>query len=128
MLMKSGLIIISNNPLVIANYQSVQKIDGGIIEVLQCARNYIHQGHKLLTHPLAGSVKPNETPYKTVIVGDDSEILDFESVKIIEGSFEVAKKLLKDRPVPQWNERILDDFQVIDRSLLDAALASLSVY
>ena len=33
-----------------------------IMDVLIHVRDLVHQGHKLLTHPLAGSVKPMRPP------------------------------------------------------------------
>jgi hypothetical protein len=126
--MNGEFFILSNNPVVIANYNKVEAVTGDLLTVLKSARDYIHQGHKLLTHPLVGSVKPNETPYKSVIIAKAITGLDEESLKVIEGSLQVAKKMLEERPLPQWNERINQDFQVIDRSLLDSALDSLSIY
>ncbi|QOR34315.1 GrdX family protein [Clostridium sp. 'deep sea'] len=120
--------ILSNNPAIIANYNKVEAVNGDLLAVLNTARDYIHLGHKLLTHPLVGSVKPNETPYKSVIVCKEITGLDHESLSVIEGSLKVAKKMLEERPLPEWNERIKQDFQVIDQSLLDSALKSLSVY
>ena len=124
--MNDELIIISNNPLVIANYNKVKAINGDIITLLNYVRDSVHLGHRLLTHPLAGSLKPNESPYKSVVISQYASGLDEESLSIIEGSLQVAQKMLTERPLPQWNERINDDFKIIDRSLLDSALASLS--
>jgi hypothetical protein len=36
--------------------------------VLLTVRDHIHSGARLLTHPQAGSVKPYETPYRSVLV------------------------------------------------------------
>ena len=80
--------IITNNPSVREHYmtrQTVVIVDGGYRDVLMQARDRIHRGHPLLTHPLMGSLKPNETPYRSVILGD--ELLagtDADSVLIIE--------------------------------------------
>ena len=120
--------ILSNNPVVIANYNKVEAVNGDLLAVLKAARDYIHAGHKLLTHPLVGSVKPNETPYKSVVIAKNITGLDEESLSVIEGSLRVAEKMLNERPLPDWNHRVKADFQVIDQSLLDSALQSLSVY
>ncbi len=123
-----NIIVISNNPLVIDNYPDVEAVDGTYWDVLICVRDYIHAGHKLLTHPLAGSVKPNETPYKSIIISEKSQGYDGDSLKMIEAAITVTRKMLADKPTAKWPEKIQEDFQVIDQSLLDSALASLVVH
>lgn len=113
--------IISNNPMVWAAYEDLVKIEGSIIAVMEKARDLIHIGHKLVSHPLAGSVKPNQTPYKSLIVSDEAQVLDFTSLEIIENALSTSQKMLKDNPLPQWPEDILVDLQLIDKDLLDSA-------
>jgi hypothetical protein len=126
--MDSNIIIVSNNPLALNNCANVEAVDGIYWDVLIKVRDYIHAGHKLLTHPLAGSVKPNETPYKSIIVSSRSQGFDADSLKVIEAAMSMTRKMLADKPTPEWPERIKIDFQVIDKSLLDSALTSLAVY
>ena len=40
-----------------------------------------------MTHPLSGSVKPKETPYKSVLISERKEKVDGESVRLIEMRF-----------------------------------------
>ena len=64
--------VITNNPLVkerLSNKIDVEYYDVEYISLLIKVRDKIHIGHKLLSHPLSGSIKPNETPYKSVIIG-----------------------------------------------------------
>jgi len=91
------------------------------IEVLKSARNYIHAGHTLLTHPLAGSVKPNETPYKSIMIEVDKKQLNFESVKIIEESIYTCEKFAT--TIKNNQQEVLIDFQYIDCSLIENAIA-----
>lgn len=92
----------------------------GYLQVLYKARDYIHRGHKLLSHPMAGSLKPNQTPYKSVIlegaVGNRKETM--ESVMLIENSIGAACKFLNSKPTPNWPEKIRDDFQIVDLSFI----------
>ena len=59
-------IIITNNKYVYEKYKDTNEIkydeDFTYLDVLEYVRNQIHKGHKLLTHPLSGSVKPNRNP------------------------------------------------------------------
>ena len=74
----------------------------------------------LYTHPLAGSVKPNETPYKSVIVSMVPHQFDSQQAEIIANAIAVFDKF---KPIGwELNERILRDFQLIDYTLLAGAI------
>lgn len=119
----SSHIIITNNPLIKKHYENATMLEGKIyLEVLETVRDYIHQGHRLLTHPLAGSVKPNQNPYRTVLISKNSEKLDFNSLSLIENAIKVAKKMLDDKDTPKWSQSIKEDFQFVDKSLIDSAI------
>lgn len=69
--MKEKPIVITNNPLTKSSLDGrfdviYKEVD--LVDVLIVVRDYIHKGHKLLTHPLMGSIKPNQTPYKSVAI------------------------------------------------------------
>jgi hypothetical protein len=123
-------IIITNNCLVKESEGSNSRItidfvDGGLLEVLTKARDYIHKGHILLTHPLMGSIKPNETPYKSVAVSVDSDVenqVDFDSLMYMEQSVETSLKMLRNKPLRVWPESVLEDFRVIDYDLIKNAI------
>ncbi|MBU5294518.1 GrdX protein [Anaerosalibacter bizertensis] len=117
-------IIVTNNPLVKNRLKEkvfLEYYDVDYLKLLEIVRDKVHLGYKLLTHPLSGSVKPNETPYKTVIVSENSN-LDTESLMIIENSIATTKKMLDINNTPPWNKEILEDFQVIDLSLIEGVL------
>ena len=42
-------------------------------DVLVQVRDLIYAGHKLLSHPQASSLKPNQTPYRTILVYGEQE-------------------------------------------------------
>lgn len=120
------LFIVTNNPMSKEKFEKdyeVVYIDGVAMEVLKKVRDFIHIGHKLLTHPLMGSVKPNETPYRTVCVSKEKlQGLDMQSLEFIENSIVTTEKFLKDFRTPNWSEKILLDFQLIDSDLIDHAI------
>lgn len=101
----------------------VEFIEGGLVDVMIKVRDYIHKGHKLLTHPLMGSIKPNETPYKSVAISlEPQAAADMDSVMLIENSIETSMRFIKNKPPRQWPESILEDFSVIDYDLIKNAL------
>jgi len=121
--MQPNFFVITNNPLVHNKWSDsthVEFKEGSYIDVLVTARDYIYEGHTLLTHPMAGSVKPNETPYKTVALSKGKEKLDLESVEIISSSIQTCEKFAKNPR--EYPEDVLEDFQQIDYSLIKNAL------
>jgi len=111
-------ILITNNPLVAAEYKGtseVEYIDTDMIGLLTYVRDLVHKGHKLLTHPLTGSVKPNETPYKSILITKTASNPDVKSVSIIEESILTAQKF----PPKEINEKYLKDMQMVDLSLIN---------
>lgn len=120
-------IIITNNPMVYEKLSSNHTVDyleeNLFIDVLIKARNLIHQNYKLLTHPLMSSIKPNETPYKSVIVTKRNE-LDLKSLSVIEESITTTKKFLNNEPLRSYSKSIHEDFQLIDYDLIYNAINS----
>lgn len=120
-------ILITNNPLVRNKLEksfNLEYCQVSYLELLKLVRDRIHLGYRLLTHPLSGSVKPSETPYKTVIISK-CDSFHIDSLMIIENSISTARKLLKGGDIPNWNEKILEDFQVIDLSLIEGVIYKL---
>lgn len=116
--------IVSNNPLVADKYgELVRFIEGGVPEVFTAVRDAVHKGAVLISHPLAGSVKPNESPYKSVLASSRTGPLDDDSLKLIEASIDVLRKMpVKLRNYPP---QVLDDFMVIDLDLVNSAMSAL---
>jgi len=121
-----SLIVITNNPMSKREFEEKYKtefIEGSTMEVYKKARNYIHDGHRLLTHPIMGSIKPNETPYRTVVITKKYfQGLDLQSIELIEEAMHTTEKFLKDFGIPNWGEKVLEDFQLIDYDLIYHAL------
>ena len=124
--MVEPLIIVTNNPMSKEQFESKYKvifIEGTMMDILKKVRNNIHEGHKLLTHPLMSSIKPNETPYRTICISKEKlSKVDLQSLSIIEESIMTTEKFLSDFNTPQWNEKILLDFQLIDSDLIYHAI------
>ncbi len=127
--MAVSFIIMTNNPLVRDRYRgqySVEYQDGVYMDLLVRVRDKVHAGHKLLTHPLSGSVKPNETPYKSVMISQKRGTMDLESLSIIEEAIVACRKFpVKYDGLPQ---RVLEDFQLVDLTLIDSAIPSASAF
>lgn len=128
-------ILVTNNPKVFNKYgkpgvdrflTQCKYLEGqAFIHVLEWVRDRVHEGHQLLTHPLTGSVKPYETPYKSVLIAAEKKRLDMDSLKIIEDALTLTKKFLEDYEPRELPERIHQDFQLIDYNLIESGIESL---
>jgi hypothetical protein len=119
-------IIITNNPKIYEKYNDSFEIEylenKSYFDVLIYTRDKIHMGHKLLSHPLSGSVKPNETPYKSILISNKKGKMDIDSLILIENSISIYEKFQNISKVPNWNNQVLEDFMVVDLSLIENTL------
>ena len=111
-------ITITNNPMVRDKNKDkkVEFHETDCLGVFIAARDMIHLGHRLITHPLSGSVKPGQTPYKTIILTGERGDLDEKSLSLIEESIQTCIKLKAGKR--NWPEKTLTDFQLIDYNLI----------
>jgi len=125
-------VVITNNKLVLDEYGDKYPVeyheDKDLLGILEIARDKIHMGHELFTHPLTGSIKPNETPFKSIAVSLEKGKMNFESVEIIESAITVTKKFLNDAKVRNWNEKVLEDFRLIDFNLIKSGIESMKAF
>ena len=80
-------LIVTNNPLLAQCMEDCCEIrlfpECSYREILVKVRDLVYAGHTLYTHPLSGSVKPNETPYKSVVVSKVPHAFSAEQAGII---------------------------------------------
>ncbi len=126
--------IVSNNPLVAERLSPKWEVDYrkvGYTELLEWVRDFIQEGAVLLSHPLAGSVKPGETPYRSVLVqmpavgAAEGRILphvDPQSLQLIESAIQTARKF--PQRTDEFRPESIEDFQLVDLTLIQSALDS----
>lgn len=125
--MYKDVFLITNNPMVRDFLESLvyKFIMGNTMDVYEEVRNMIHKNYVLLTHPLISSLKPNETPYRTVALSTKAQnTLDIDSLMYIEKAIETSEKFLKIKPlsIETISEELLNDFQVVDFSIIENAI------
>ena len=116
----------TNNPLVNeiladAGVWTVEyKPDLAYRDVLVYVRDKIYAGHTLYTHPLSGSVKPNETPYKSVIISIEPHGMNNDDAIMISDAITTTDKF----QVLDWShsEQAMKDFRLIDYTLICGAI------
>lgn len=121
----NGYMIITNNPMVrekLGETHNVIYQEISYEDILKDVRDRIHEGHTLLSHPLSGSVKPNETPYKSIMVSEKKGAVDSQGLAIIENAIQACGKFAfrSDKYKPE----VYGDFQLIDLTLIESGIAS----
>ena len=119
------LVIITNNPLIKETYGSSYTVDYEDIsydDILIKIRNAVHRGASILMHPLYGSVKPKETPYRSVLMEMREGPVDMDSLLLIEQAIATAGKF--QNKSAGYDEATLDDCRIIDLSLMQGAIGS----
>lgn len=125
---KNKCLLITNNNKVQEKYKDIMEVFlvEAYIDVLRKSRDKIHAGYVLLTHPLSGSLKPNQTPYKTILMEPSEESgIDTSSVTLIESAIETYEKFIDFKKVPDYRVDIKEDFETIDLSLIENAILHL---
>ncbi len=116
--------IVTNNPLVkevLSDWYTVEYYeDATYRDILVKVRDMVYNGYELFTHPMAGSVKPNETMYKSIVVGTDQKGTDIDHCKLMMNALITCDKF---KPTGvQYSDYHYKDFQLIDYTLLCGAL------
>ena len=117
------MIIITNNPWVIASYPKASWVEGTALDVLFECRKSVHKGYSLLAHPFMGDIHLLANPFRTVILGDQNEEIDLLSLRWIEES--IAKvHSASSKPKGEDN---LEDYQTVDFELFKTVIPGATV-
>ena len=114
--------IITNNDYVFEKYKSLTNVIllKSYEEVLLKTRDYVYDKHILLTHPQASSLKPNQTPFRSIIVYPKGEEDNLESVMMIDKCIQVYREWQEISPSPKsYALKVEHDFKTIDLSIIE---------
>ncbi len=115
-------IIVTNNDKVANKYADVTNIEmcETYEDVLLKTRDLVYNKHILLTHPQASSLKPNQTPYRSIIVYPKGEDDNIKDVMMIDKCIQVYNEWQEISPSPEaYKEKVANDFKTIDLSVID---------
>ena len=115
-------ILITNNDRVYEKYKDEIKIIllNTYEEVLIKVRDMVYDRHLLLTHPQASSLKPNQTPYRSVVVYPKGKEDNMKDIMLIEKCVQVYYEWQEIAPSPtKYADKVANDFKTIDLSVVD---------
>ena len=114
--------LITNNDRVYEKYKDELKVIllDTYEEVLIKVRDMVYDKHILLTHPQASSLKPNQTPYRSVAVYPRGKDDNMKDILLIEKCLQVYYEWQESAPSPEkYEARVANDFKTIDLSVVD---------
>lgn len=114
--------LVTNNDRVYLKYRDEIKciLLDNYEDVLIKVRDMIYDRHILLTHPQASSLKPNQTPYRSIIVYPKNNEDNMNDVLLIEKCLEVFKAWQNISVTPQnYENKVSEDFKTIDLSVIE---------
>ena len=94
-------------------------VEGDFLDVLIKVRNLIHEGMKLVSHPLGASVRILFSPYRSIIIREENQEIDDFHIEIIENSIINYKKHMSTRKIDIKNSC---SYALVDKELLKSAL------
>lgn len=117
---------ITNNPLLLnKSFTALEFYDTDVLGLFRIIISEVAAGYRLLSHPLTGSIRPDITPYKTVLLSASPGAVDPVSLQLIHRATNYTESLYRLREMPlytRWDARAREDFQVVDLSIVEQAL------
>ena len=122
-------IIITNNDRVYEKYKKEMQVIllDSYEDVLIKTRDMVYNRHILLTHPQASSLKPNQMPYRSVVVYPKGEEDNMKDIMLIEKCIETYRQWQEIAPTPKnYAEKVANDFKTIDLSVIENIIPRIS--
>lgn len=126
-MLEKDFLIISNNSLVKdLDEMEISLLPGNVPAVISRAFSLAAVGHRLLSHPLMGSIKPNQNPFKSILMSRQMLPVDQPSLTVLNTCLEKTEAMLENRPLLHIQDEVANDYQLLDFELLLTAIHSLS--
>lgn len=110
----------------------LELIEGGALDVFFSAKRHLHEGCRLLHHPLYGNFTPSQQPYRSLLMtcpdtGPDRRA-DMESCRLLEAAIERYGSRIHNLPNPgDYPASIREDYAHLDRTLVEEILLTCGV-
>lgn len=129
-------VLYTNNPRVRDLFHTqltTYYFDESLIDLLNRIKVKVSDGYELLSHPLSGSVKPGETPFKSVLLSKEPGEYDLLSVELIDNALERSRFFFRHYKLSEhakaadfpWDEQVIADFALVDETLVRSAVESI---
>jgi hypothetical protein len=124
--MAVNVLLVTNNARIVPHVSSSRFIEGTARDVFIAARDLVHQGWRLLTHPLYGNFRPLQQPFRSVLLQNPS----LSSASVDMDSLELLEKALAFYVLPKeasaanarFASNTLEDLAFLDMELMKESL------
>lgn len=117
---------LTNNPLLAERgVDGVEFYPVSIPELFALTERELERGYHLESHPLTGSIRPDITPYKSILLSGAPGAPDREGWAVLRQAIRYTQQLFRmsERPPSAgWDAATREDFQYVDCSLIETAL------
>jgi len=112
--------LVTNNDRVYEKYREDMEVLllDSYRDVLLKVRDLVYDRHILLTHPQASSLKPNQTPYRSIMVYPKGEEDNMKDIMLIEKCIETYDQWQAATP-HNYQKSVAEDFKTIDLSVIE---------
>ena len=111
---------LTNNVLLSFHSPNVTLVEGAPVCVLTLARDRVHAGWSLLTHPLYGNIQPFQQPFRSILVGLSEEHTspDPDSLIVLEKAIELFSRAGSGSASCRMHPGSIDDYASLDVYLM----------
>lgn len=124
-------VCITNNDKVAECVDEARFVEGNAISVLIMARDMVHQGWKLVASPLYGNFKPNQQPYRTIVLSreknDIRDTVDVYSLQLMETAMKIYGECEIKRMPGDMPGQIDRDYKYVDFALMKETLGKCGI-
>ena len=129
--MRKDLVLVTNNPCFQRSVDSARLrfLCGTSLDVLVAARDAVHLGSDLLTHPLYGNLRPNQQPFRSVLLRNNQEGRNTGSAAYMESISTIEEAVLLylgygSRLPSPWRlpDAAREDYSFVDSELMRESL------
>lgn len=114
--------LVTNNDRVYKKYKDDMEVIllNSYRDVLIKIRDLVYDRHILLTHPQASSLKPNQTPFRSVMVYPKGSEDNMKDIMLIEKCIETYDQWQEIAATPDhYQKSVEEDFKTIDLSVIE---------
>lgn len=111
---------LTNNHALLGFSSRVTLVGGGPVGVLTLARDRLHSGWSLLTHPLYGNIQPFQQPFRSILVGlsEEHACPDPDSLILLEKAIGLFSRAGSGSASCRMNPESMDDYASLDVYLM----------
>ena len=123
-----GVTVVTNNGLVfdaVSRVCQVEFCEGGAKEALEVARDLVHRGAVLLTHPQYGNIQLCRNPVRSIALNRNEGALDQASLQRIEAALELLAG--PSQPEAECDLGHYEEYCMLDYELFSSALVAMGI-